>query len=59
MVKPLLSVTVHDDAGESFVFTPEDDLPAWAAKKITNPAVIAPAKSRTSKDADASEGDSK
>ncbi len=31
-------VHVTDDDGVTHAFGPEDKLPAWAAKKITNPA---------------------
>jgi len=30
-------VYVHDDAGEVHFYDPGDDVPTWAAKKITNP----------------------
>jgi hypothetical protein len=32
-------VTVHDEDGSPFTFAPGDDVPGWAADKITNPAV--------------------
>lgn len=31
------NVHVHDDNGTSHVFTPRDDVPQWAAERITNP----------------------
>lgn len=31
-------VHVSDDAGQSHVFGPDDQVPDWAAEKITNPA---------------------
>lgn len=31
-------VHAYDDAGNSGVFGPDDKLPAWALKAITNPA---------------------
>lgn len=31
-------VTVHTESGLPVVFGPDDDVPAWAAEKITNPA---------------------
>lgn len=36
-----LNTTVHvlDDEGATHVFGPGDDVPTWAAKKITNPHV--------------------
>jgi hypothetical protein len=30
-------VHVHDDHGASHVFAPGDDVPEWAAERITNP----------------------
>jgi hypothetical protein len=40
MVKPLTNVTVHSKDGEPFTFTPDDELPDWAVKKISNPNVL-------------------
>lgn len=34
-------VTVRDDNGEPKAFGPDDTVPAWAAKQITNPAAWA------------------
>lgn len=31
-------VHVHDEDGQTHVFGPDDEVPAWAAKRITNPA---------------------
>jgi hypothetical protein len=39
--KAAVYVTVHDEQGESFTFEPGQELPAWAAKAITNPNVFA------------------
>jgi hypothetical protein len=30
-------VAVHDDDGKAHLFGPDDNVPAWAVKKITNP----------------------
>lgn len=52
-------VHVFDDAGERHVFGPGDDVPAWAAKKITNPHVWAGGDGQTDtadSDADTSGG---
>lgn len=40
-----LASVVHlmDDTGRSFVFGPDDEVPAWAASKITNPKAWAEA----------------
>lgn len=32
------TVTVVDDEGDSHSFGPDDDVPGWAAQKITNPS---------------------
>lgn len=37
MAKLSTYVHVEDDQGQSHVFGPGDDVPDWAAKKITNP----------------------
>lgn len=34
-------VHVHDENGETHVFGPEDSVPGWARKAITNPAAWA------------------
>lgn len=36
MAKLAYYVNVYDDKGEAHVFGPDDDVPAWAAEKITN-----------------------
>lgn len=38
MSKLAYHVHVDDEHGETHVFGPDDALPAWAAKKITNPS---------------------
>lgn len=40
MVKPATYVTVHNKDGEPFTFSPDDELPDWAVKKINNPRVL-------------------
>lgn len=40
MVKPVTHVTVHSKDGEPVTFSPGDELPDWAVKKITNPNVL-------------------
>lgn len=35
------SVTVRDDRGDSHTFGPEETVPAWASKQITNPGAWA------------------
>ena len=35
-------VWVHQDSGEPVQFGPDDDVPAWAAEKITNPRAWEP-----------------
>jgi hypothetical protein len=49
-------VHVRDESGQNFVFGPDDNIPAWAEKAITNPNVWAdvpaekaPAKQRVAK----------
>jgi hypothetical protein len=39
MSKLIGYVTVHNDDGVSFTFAPGEDVPDWAAGRITNPAV--------------------
>jgi hypothetical protein len=41
MKKLATFVHVHDDEGNSHVFGPNDTVPGWAVKKITNPGVWA------------------
>lgn len=38
MAKLAYHVPVEDEHGEIHIFGPDDALPAWAAKKITNPS---------------------
>lgn len=52
------TVHVYDDDGQSHIFGPGDKVPAWAAKKITNPAVWAePAAETETADQMVPEGD--
>ncbi|MGI5404119.1 hypothetical protein ACQEVG_32655 [Streptomyces sp. CA-135486] len=43
MAKLATVVHVTDDEGVSHAFTPADEVPAWAASKITNPKAWAEA----------------
>lgn len=57
MAKLAYYVHVEDDKGEPHVFGPDDDVPAWAVKKITNDSAWADGKAPKSDSAKSEKSD--